>query len=102
MMKHPPHSAIVFAAPTTLERRRAGRARRRASDPALRRLISAMIAARVHAGLTQQQVAVRFGTKKSAISRLESGASNRSMPTTLENYALAVGCRVEITVRPFR
>ena len=82
--------------------RRALQARRRASDPALRRLLRALIAARVRAGLTQHQVAARLATTKSAVSRLESGASHRPMLTTIENYALVVGCRVEITLRPFR
>ena len=76
------------------------RARRRASDPTLRRLVHALFAARVRAGLTQEQVARKLGTKKSAISRLESGALNRPNLTTIENYALVVGCRVEISLRP--
>ena len=57
--------------------RRARTLRRQASDPSLRRVMQQLIAARVRAGLTQQQVAVKLATKKSAISRLESGASHR-------------------------
>ncbi len=76
-------------------------ARRRASDPTLRRLVRDLLAARVRAGLTQEQVARRMGTKKSAISRLESGVLNRPTLTTIENYALVVGCRVEILLHPY-
>jgi len=76
-------------------------ARRRLSDPTLRRLVRRLLAARVRAGLTQEQVARKLGTKKSAISRLESGAANRPTLTTIENYALVVGCRVEISLHPF-
>jgi DNA-binding XRE family transcriptional regulator len=85
----------------TLAERRARIVRRRASDPSLRRLQQQLIAARLRAGLTQQEVAVRLATRKSAISRLESGANHRPTLTTIENYALVVGCRVEITLRPF-
>lgn len=76
------------------------RKRRRASDPSLRRLVCQLLAARIRAGLTQEQVAWRLGTKKSAISRLESGTASRPTLTTIENYALVVGCRVEILLQP--
>jgi transcriptional regulator with XRE-family HTH domain len=55
-----------------------------------------MRAARVRAGFTQEQVAYRLATRKSAISRLERGIVSRPNLTTIENYALVVGCRVEI------
>ena len=74
--------------------------RTRGADPALCRLVSELIAARVRSGLTQQQVAVRMGTTKSAISPLECGIVHRPTLTTVENYALVVGCRVEIKFRP--
>jgi transcriptional regulator with XRE-family HTH domain len=38
-------------------------------------------------------------TTRSAISRLESGLGHRPRLTTLESYALVVGCRVEIVIR---
>jgi hypothetical protein len=41
-------------------------------------------------------------TTKSAVSRLESGCYARPTLDTIEKYALAVGARVEIRVRPRR
>lgn len=76
------------------------RERRSAADPSLRRLIVQLVAARYRAGLTQEQIAWKLGTKKSAISRLESGFVHRPNLTTIENYALVVGCRVDIVLRP--
>lgn len=49
--------------------------------------------AREDAGMTQQQVAERLGTKKSAISRLENNAGDVRL-STLQKYAEAVGCRL--------
>ncbi len=49
--------------------------------------------------MTQDGVAARMGTTKSAVSRLESGVRTRPTLRTIENYALAVGARVEIRVR---
>jgi hypothetical protein len=42
-------------------------------------------------------VAARMWTKKSVVSRLESGALTRPTLRTIERYALAVGARLEIT-----
>ncbi|HST62684.1 MAG TPA: helix-turn-helix transcriptional regulator [Longimicrobium sp.] len=53
--------------------------------------------AREAAGLTQQQVAERMGTKKSAISRLENNAGDVRL-STLQRYAEAVGCRLVIDI----
>ena len=75
--------------------------RKRTSDPTLCDLLSRLIAARVRAGLTQQEVASRMRTTRSAISRLESGTSSRPTLTTIENYALVVGCSVEIRLQQF-
>lgn len=55
-----------------------------------------LMAARVRAQLLQRQVAARMCTTVSAVSRLESAAGNRPTLTTLEHYAEAVGCRLEI------
>jgi HTH-type transcriptional regulator/antitoxin HipB len=55
--------------------------------------------AREAAGMTQQQVAERMGTKKSAISRLENNAGDVRL-STLQRYAEAVGCRIVIEVAP--
>lgn len=46
--------------------------------------------ARESAGLTQEQIAERIGTKKSVISRIENHADNVTL-TTLKLYAKAVG-----------
>lgn len=58
-----------------------------------------MLLARKKAGLTQEEVADRMGTKKSAVARLEaSGGSHKHSPSvnTLRRYAAAVGCHLEI------
>lgn len=54
-----------------------------------------LIAARVRAGLTQDEVAERMQTTQSTVARLESG---RSMPSmrTLTRYAAATGTRVAV------
>ncbi|VCU71918.1 Antitoxin HigA [Pigmentiphaga humi] len=54
-----------------------------------------LIAARVRAGLTQDEVAERMQTTQSTIARLESG---RSMPSmrTLARFAEATGARVAV------
>ncbi len=75
--------------------------RRRKSDPLLDSLTRRLIDARHRAGLTQQDVADRMRTTRSAISRLESGLDHRPGLTTLESYALVVGCRIEIVLRPW-
>lgn len=59
-------------------------------------LASAMIAARANAGLTQEQLAERMDTTRTAIARLEGG---RQMPSTrtLERFAAATGHRLRIS-----
>lgn len=54
-----------------------------------------LIAARVRAGLTQEQVAERMQTTQSTIARMESG---RTMPSlrTLSRYAEATGSRAVV------
>ena len=71
-------------------------------DRLLHRLIGQLIASRVRSGLTQEQVAQKLRTTKSAISRLESGRLHGPHLTTIENYALVVGCHVEITLKPLQ
>ncbi|MFW1503806.1 helix-turn-helix domain-containing protein [Vibrio parahaemolyticus] len=48
---------------------------------------------REEAGLTQQQVAERMGTKEGNISRLEKGKGNPTLKTLL-GYAKACGCQL--------
>ena len=49
--------------------------------------------------MTQEEVAVRMGTTKSVVSRLESGVCTRPTLSTIEKYAVAAGAHVEIRVR---
>lgn len=65
--------------------------------------LSVFLGARKAAGLTQEEIAKRMGTTKSAISRLESSlGSGRTSPSlaTLRRYAAAVGCRLELKLLP--
>ncbi|MES2018498.1 MAG: helix-turn-helix transcriptional regulator [Pseudomonadota bacterium] len=59
-------------------------------------LADQMLKARAKAGLTQDTVAERMGTTKSAISRLESVGKHTPSLATLKKYASAVGCDLEI------
>ena len=66
-------------------------------------LLQQMLRARQQAGLSQAQVAERMGTKPPAVTRLESSLSNgRHSPSiaTLQKYAKAVGCHLEIQLAP--
>jgi predicted transcriptional regulator len=66
-------------------------------------LLDELLRARRSAGLTQAEVAARMGTKAPAVARLEAGGgSQRHSPSiaTLRRYAEAVGCRLEIRLRP--
>lgn len=59
-----------------------------------------MLAARARAGLTQEAVAVRMGTTKSAISRLEAAGKRAPSVASLKRYAAAVGCTLKIELVP--
>ncbi len=72
----------------------------RAEDKALQRLVSELVAARLWIGFTQAQVAELMLTTRSVVSRLESGRGTRPTFSTVEKYALAVGCLVEVRLRP--
>ena len=63
-------------------------------------LANEMLAARSRAGLTQEAVAGRMGTTKSAISRLESAGKHAPSVASLKKYAAAVGCRLKIELVP--
>lgn len=58
-------------------------------------LVSKLLTIRTAAGLTQDQLAHRMGTKKSNISRLEKGHTNPSLKT-LKKYAKACGYEVSM------
>lgn len=60
------------------------------------RLIDQMMKARTRAGLSQEAVAERMGTTKSAISRLEGAGKHSPSLGTLCRYAEAVGCELKI------
>jgi DNA-binding XRE family transcriptional regulator len=64
------------------------------------KLIRELLAARSRAGLTQEEVAIRMGTTKSAVSRLEGSGKHSPSLATLMNYAKAVGCDLEIRFVP--
>jgi DNA-binding XRE family transcriptional regulator len=59
-----------------------------------------LVAARLTKGVTQEQIALKIGTSKSNISRLES-LNNTYMPNlgTLMKYAEALGLRLDIGLR---
>jgi len=62
-------------------------------------LVEALVKARAHSGLTQDEIARRMGTTQSVVARLESG---KSMPSTrtLKKYAEATGTRLVIRFEP--
>ena len=61
-----------------------------------------MLKARSRAGLTQDAVAERMGTTKSAISRLESAGKHAPSLATLKRHASAVGCELQVRLVPHK
>ena len=61
-----------------------------------------MLSARSRAGLTQEAVATRMGTTKSAVSRLEAAGKHAPSMASLRKYANAVGCSLKIELVPQR
>jgi DNA-binding XRE family transcriptional regulator len=59
-----------------------------------------MLRARSRAGLTQEAVAAKMGTTKSAVSRLEGIGRHRPSLATLKRYAEAVGCDLSVKLVP--
>jgi DNA-binding XRE family transcriptional regulator len=59
-----------------------------------------LLKARSRAGLTQDAVAERMGTTKSAVSRLEAAGKHAPSLSTLKRYAQAVGCELQIKLVP--
>ncbi len=64
------------------------------------RLANQLLKARARAGLTQDAVAERMGTTKSAISRLEASGKHTPSLATLQRYARAVGCDLQVKLVP--
>lgn len=52
---------------------------------------------REQAGMTQEEVAIKLGTKKSAISRIENHAEDIRL-STLHKYAKALGKKVNLEI----
>jgi DNA-binding XRE family transcriptional regulator len=65
-------------------------------------VVNQLLRARTKAGLTQDAVAERMGTTKSAISRLESAGKHTPSLGTLRRYAEAVGCELQVKLVPQR
>lgn len=63
-------------------------------------VVNQLLTARTKAGLTQDAVAERMGTTKSAISRLESAGKHTPSLDTLKRYAEAVGCELQVKLVP--
>ena len=63
-------------------------------------LIRELLEARKNSGMTQEAVASKIGTTKSAISRLEGGSQHAPSIATLRKYAEAVGCELVIRLEP--
>ncbi len=65
-------------------------------------VVKQLLRARTQAGLTQDAVAERMGTTKSAVSRLESAGKHTPSLSTLKRYAEAVGCDLQVKLVPQR
>lgn len=63
-------------------------------------VIDQLLKARARAGLTQDAVAERMGTTKSAVSRLEGAGKHSPSIGTLRRYAQAVGCDLQVRLIP--
>ena len=63
-------------------------------------VIDQLLKARTRAGLTQDAVAELMGTTKSAVSRLEGAGKHTPSLSTLQRYARAVGCDLQVKLVP--
>ena len=63
-------------------------------------LFDELLKARHNAGLTQEELAARMGTKRESISRMESAGKHSPSVNTLRKYAKAVGCKLKIELVP--
>lgn len=63
-------------------------------------VVDQLLKARARAGLTQDAVAQLMGTTKSAVSRLEAAGKHAPSLTTLQRYANAVGCKIQVKLIP--
>ena len=53
--------------------------------------------ARIESGITQEQIADKMHTKKSAISRIENHSEDIRL-STLEKYAIALGKKIKVEI----
>ena len=65
-------------------------------------LLESMIKARGKAGLSQEQLAKRIGTKQPALSRLERGAFKKATVETLQKIADALDMKLVIKMQAKR
>jgi DNA-binding XRE family transcriptional regulator len=63
-------------------------------------IVDQLLRARTRAGLTQEAIAERMKTTKSAVCRLEGGMRHAPSISTLRRYANAVGCDVQVKLIP--
>jgi len=63
-------------------------------------IVDQLLKARARAGLTQDAVAEKMDTTKSAISRLEGAGKHSPSIGTLRRYAQAVGCELQVRLVP--
>lgn len=63
-------------------------------------VVNQLLKARTRAGMTQDAVAERMGTTKSAVSRLESAGKHVPSLSSLRRYAIAVGCELQVKLVP--
>jgi len=94
-----PHNHADFLARA---KKRAGFSKAYAALEPEYRLVNQMLRARSRAGLTQDAVAAKMGTTKSAISRLESAGKHAPSLETLKRYAEAVGCELQVRLVPLK
>lgn len=96
-MKHRELKAKVLANPET-------RAAYRSMETEFE-LLRQMLKARAKAGLSQAQVAQKMGTKAPAVTRLESALTSGSHSpslATIQRYARAVGCELQVKLVKLR
>lgn len=63
-------------------------------------ILEGIIKAREKAGLTQEELAKRIGTKQPALSRLERGGFSRATVETLRKIANALDARLVVRIEP--
>ena len=96
------HSPVVHDHAAFLARARKRRGFAKAYDDLAPEyeVIAQLLKARTQAGLTQDAVAARMGTTKSAVSRLEGSGKHTPSLATLRKYAQAVGCELQVRLVP--